>query len=126
MALQSGYLFYIVVIMEKQQNLGEFEQVVLLAILRLRDQGAYGVSIRAEIADCTHRNPSAGAIYTTLDRLEGKQLLKSSVGEATPERGGRAKRYYQVTTRGLTALRRAHRDYQKLSQGLDIFGENYA
>jgi len=112
--------------MEKRQSLGEFEQVILLAILRLKDEGAYGVSIRREITRRTHRRPTPGAIYTTLDRLEGKQFLRSSVGEATPERGGRAKRYYEVTAKGLAALRRAHRDYQKLAQGLDIFGDSYA
>ena len=110
----------------ERPNLGEFEQIVLLAILRLEAAGAYGVSIRREIAERTQRNPSPGAIYTTLDRLEGKRLLKSFVGEATPERGGRAKRYYQATPRGLSALRRAHLDYRRLSQGLDIFGDAYA
>lgn len=112
--------------MGRIQNLGEFEQVVLLAILRLKDAGAYGVSIRTEISRQTNRTPTPGAIYTTLDRLAGKGLVTSSVGEATPERGGRAKRYYRVTSQGLHALRRAHTDYRNLLQGLDIFGESYA
>jgi PadR family transcriptional regulator PadR len=112
--------------MKSNQNLGEFEQVVLLAILRLKDAGAYGVSIRTEISQQTKRTPTPGAIYTTLDRLENKGLLKSSVGEATPERGGRAKRYYRLTGQGLTALRRAHNDYSNLLKGIDIFGETYA
>ncbi len=119
-------MYDIVVHMKQAANLGEFEQVVLLAILRLKDAGAYGVSIRKEISEHTRRAPTPGAIYTTLDRLEGKGLLKSSVGEATPERGGRAKRYYRVTGQGLKALRRAHSDYRNLLQGLDIFGESYA
>lgn len=124
--LLSTHFYYNVVHMDQRPNLGEFEQIVLLATERLKDSGAYGVPIRREIAERTERNPTPGAIYTTLDRLEGKGLLKSTVGEATPERGGRAKRYYHLTSKGLTALRRAHTDYRKLSQGLDIFGEMYA
>jgi len=112
--------------MNERTNLGEFEQVILLAILRLQDRGAYGVSIRVEISEKTQRNPAPGAIYTTLDRLESKSFLKSTVGEAKPERGGRAKRYYRVTPKGLSALHRAYSDFRKLSQGLDIFGATYA
>ena len=111
--------------MNRLQNLGEFEQVMLLAIIRLKDAGAYGVSIRNEISTRTKRSPTPGAVYTTLERLEGKGFVKSSVGEATPERGGRAKRYYRVTAAGLAAVRRAHRDYRSLLQGLDILGESY-
>ena len=124
--LTGVYIFYNIVYMKNIQNLGEFEQVVLLAILRLKDVGAYGVSIRNEISERTARSPTPGAIYTTLERLEDKGLLKSSVGEATPERGGRAKRYYHLTGRGQSALRRAHSDYRNLLQGLDFFGESYA
>ena len=69
--------------------LGEFEQVVLLAILRLADD-AYGLTIRREIAECTEREPAPGALYTTLDRLEEKGLVASKYGDPTPERGGRA------------------------------------
>ncbi len=112
--------------MKKIQNLGDFEQVMLLAILRLKEKGAYGVSIRKEISERTERSPTPGAIYTTLDRLESKDLVKSSVGEATPERGGRAKRYYRVTGHGLDALQRAQNDYKNLLQGLDILGVSYA
>jgi DNA-binding PadR family transcriptional regulator len=112
--------------MSKSPSLGEFEQIMLLAIARLKDAGAYGVSIRKEISMRTKRSPTPGAVYTTLERLEGKGFVKSSVGEATPERGGRAKRYYQITAAGLTALRRALRDYRNLLQGLDILGESYA
>ena len=106
-------------------TLGEFEQVVLLAILRL-DDGAYGVSIRNEIAQCTGREPSPGALYTTLDRLETKQLLSSRVGEPTPQRGGRAKRYYMVTSQGLAAVTRAQRSYQKLLEGVKLPGGAHA
>jgi PadR family transcriptional regulator, regulatory protein PadR len=109
--------------METPLNLGEFEQVVLLAILGLQDQGAYGVSIRDKIAEHTHRDPTPGAIYTTLERLESKKLVKSSMGEATPERGGRAKRYYRVTPQGVTALKRAQRAFASLSRGLKVLGD---
>jgi PadR family transcriptional regulator PadR len=108
--------------MKKSQNLGDFEQVMLLAILRLKAAGAYGVSIRQEIIRNTARSPTPGAIYTTLERLEDKGLVKSVTGEATPERGGRAKRYYSVTGAGMTALKRAQNDYRNLMQGLNILG----
>lgn len=100
-------------------SLGEFEQMVLLAILRL-GENAYGVTIRNEIADCTHREPSRGALYTTLDRLEEKGFVQSRLGDPTPERGGRAKRYFTVTKRGRTALIQAQRSYQSLLEGLDL------
>jgi PadR family transcriptional regulator PadR len=100
-------------------SLGEFEQVILLAILRLGDS-AYAVTIREEIANCTHREPARGALYTSLDRLEGKGFVRSRMGEATPERGGRAKRFFAVTKAGRTALVSAQRAYQKLLKGLDI------
>lgn len=106
--------------MKTYLNLGDFEQVMLLAILRLKASGAYGVSIRDEIASHTARNPTPGAIYTTLERLESKGLVVSETGEATPERGGRAKRYYKVTPLGIGALKQAQGDYRNLMQGLNI------
>lgn len=112
--------------MEPLYNLGEFEQVVLLAILRLQDEGAYGVSIRAQIAAHTERNPTPGAIYTTLERLESKKLLSSSMGEATAERGGRAKRYYSVTPQGIASLKRARRAFESLADGLSVLGDSNA
>jgi PadR family transcriptional regulator, regulatory protein PadR len=112
--------------MEAPHNLGEFEQVVLLAILRLQDEGAYGVSIRAKLAEHTERNPAPGAIYTTLERLESKNLVRSSMGGATAERGGRAKRYYYVTAQGIAALKRARRTFESLARGLSVLGESNA
>lgn len=103
-------------------GLGEFEQVVLLAILRLGD-GAYGVTIRQEIAARTGREPSPGALYTTLDRLEEKGLAGSRFGDPTPQRGGRAKRYFRVTRKGAAAVTRAQRAYRNLLEGLTILGE---
>jgi DNA-binding PadR family transcriptional regulator len=102
-------------------SLGEFEQVVLLAILRL-DEEAYGVTIRAEISACTDREPSPGALYTTLDRLEDKGLVRSRYGDPTPQRGGRARRYFKVTSSGVRAVSRAQRSFQRLTQGLVLPG----
>lgn len=100
-------------------SLGEFEHFLLLAILRLGEQ-AYGVSIRAELAKRTGRQVSPGAIYTTLDRLEGKGLLTSTTGEPTPERGGRSKRFYHLTSGGMESLREAHRVLHELWKGLPL------
>jgi PadR family transcriptional regulator, regulatory protein PadR len=105
--------------------LGEFEQIVLLAILRLRDH-AYGVSIRAEISQCTGRQVAPGALYTTLERLESKALVRSHTGDPTPERGGRAKRFYRVSAAGLAAITEAQRAYQRLLEGLDLPGGLHA
>jgi DNA-binding PadR family transcriptional regulator len=99
--------------------LGEFEQVVLLGILRLGD-AAYGASIREEIAVCTGREPTPGALYTTLDRLEGKGMVRSRMGEPTAERGGRAKRFFVVTEKGSAAVVAAQTAYKRLLQGLTI------
>src|ERR671918_2918570 len=98
-------------------NLGEFEQLILLAILRLGD-GAYGVTIRAELADRAGRSVAPGALYTALERLEAKGLVRSRMGDPTPQRGGRAKRYVTVTAAGMRALTRAVRAYERLLDGL--------
>jgi PadR family transcriptional regulator PadR len=100
-------------------TLGEFEQIVLLAILRL-DDSAYGATIRTEITNCTRREPAPGALYTTLDRLEEKSLVRSQMGDPTPERGGRAKRFFTVTKSGLSAVRNAQRSFQSLLKGLKL------
>jgi PadR family transcriptional regulator, regulatory protein PadR len=102
-------------------SLGEFEHVVLLVILRLGDD-AYGVTIRREITACTDREPSPGALYTTLDRLEEKGLVESRMGDSTPLRGGRAKRYYTVTRYGVEAVACTQRSYRRLMKGLRIPG----
>jgi PadR family transcriptional regulator len=100
-------------------NLGEFEQLILLAILRLGDN-AYGVTIRAELAERGGRNVAPGALYTALERLEAKGATTSRMGDPTPQRGGRAKRYVTVTASGVQALRRAVRAYERLLDGLDL------
>jgi DNA-binding PadR family transcriptional regulator len=106
-------------------QLGEFEQVVLLAILRLKGD-AYGARIRTEIAACTERDPAPGALYTTLDRLEEKGLVESRFGDPTPERGGRPKRYFQVTAVGLKEVARAQRSFQRLLRGVALPGVAHA
>ena len=83
--------------------LGEVEHLVLLALLRL-DQDAYGVAIMDEITGRTGREVSRPAVYIALRRLEGKGLVSSRLGEPTPERGGRAKRYFTLERAGLRAL----------------------
>ena len=101
--------------------LGEFEQVMLLAILRL-GENAYGVTIRAEIESKTDRDPSPGALYTTLARMEEKGLIKSKLGDPTPDRGGRAKRFVKITPSGIEAVSRAQRSYQNLLRGISLPG----
>jgi PadR family transcriptional regulator PadR len=98
--------------------LGEFEQLVLLAVLRLGDQ-AYAVPIRHAIDEAAARSVSRGALYTTLERLETKGLLSSRLGEPTADRGGRARRYHHVTPAGMRALRAARDAVSRLSAGLD-------
>lgn len=98
--------------------LGEFEQVVLLAVLRVGEE-AYGIPIRGEIEARTGRSVSRGALYTALERLEGKGCLRSRLGDPLPERGGRARRYFTVTPLGLNALKRARTELTRLWQGLE-------
>lgn len=106
-------------------SLGEFEQVVLLAILRL-EGNAYGFTIGAEIVARTGRKPSPGALYATLERLKGKGFVASRVGDPTPVRGGRAKRFFDVTGSGVKAVARSQRAYQRLLDGLTLPGVVHA
>jgi PadR family transcriptional regulator PadR len=89
--------------MDGNDRLGRFEEIVLLALVRLREN-AYGVTIRREIAERTGRDVSFGAVYTTLERLERKGYVSSRMGEPTAERGGRAKRYFRIEAPGRRAL----------------------
>ena len=88
--------------------LGEFEQVVLLAVVHLEGEG-YGMTVRQEIEQRTGRSSSIGALYATLERLEEKGLVRSRTGAPTAERGGRAKRFFAVTASGMRALERSRR-----------------
>jgi len=98
--------------------LGEFEQIVLLAILRLGDQ-AYAIPVRQEIEERTGRSVARGALYTALERLETKRCLRSRMSDPLPERGGRSRRYFTVTTAGMGALRTSRRGLMRLWQGLE-------
>ena len=91
----------------KGSNLGEFEELVLLSIGALADD-AYGVSIKNFIREKARRQPSIGALHSALSRLEDKGYIKAEVGEATKVRGGRRKKYYQITIAGKEALRVAN------------------
>ena len=97
--------------------LGEFEQLLLLAVLRLGDE-AYGVTIRQAIETATGRDVSAGAVYTALGRLEQRGLVTSRPGESAPERTGMRRRYYTVRPEGARRLVRAYRDLQSLAHGV--------
>ncbi len=107
--------------MPSREYLGEWEQIVLLATLRL-DKNAYGVPIRREIENRTKRPVSIGALYSTLDRLETKGYIRSWVGDPTPERGGRSKRYFRVRPLGMSALARSREALLTMWEGLDLKG----
>ncbi|MGE0352849.1 MAG: PadR family transcriptional regulator [Gemmatimonadales bacterium] len=100
------------------KSLGEFEQLLLFALLSLPEDEAYGLPIRDEVERRTGRAVSTGAVYTALDRLAGKGLVTSHVGEPTPMRGGRRKRLYRLEPEGAAALDRATRVIQDMSRGL--------
>lgn len=102
-----------------RSSLGEFEMLVLAAVLRLGDE-AYGVPIREEIAGTAGREVSAGTVYKTLRRLEEKGLLSSRTGEATSVRGGRAKIYYAVEAAGVSALRASVQGLAEMLRGLEL------
>jgi DNA-binding PadR family transcriptional regulator len=91
---------------DKEKFLGEFEQMTMLALLQL-ESDAYGAKIRQLLHSEVNRNVAIGAIYSTLERLEKKGMVSSQLGEATAERGGRAKRFFNVTSQGQVALKRA-------------------
>jgi PadR family transcriptional regulator, regulatory protein PadR len=103
---------------KKTPALGDFEQLVLLGVARL-ELHAYGAAIRQEIHARSGRDVSINAVYTTLDRLENKGFLKSWVGEPTPERGGRRRKFYALKPAGLAALRQAYGAFTAMADGLE-------
>jgi DNA-binding PadR family transcriptional regulator len=103
--------------MQREPRAGQFEQLILLAILRLKEN-AYGMTIRREIQDRTERIVALGAVYTTLDRLEKKGYVSSWTGSPSPERGGRAKRLFKVQALGKAALRNSASIRAAMSAGL--------
>ena len=102
--------------------LAEFELTVLLAVVHCGDR-AYAVSVQDEIERRSGRTASSGAVYVTLDRLERKGLLRSRLGEATAERGGRPKRYYTLSRQGLAAVKTEREVMRRMWRGLAHLGD---
>lgn len=98
--------------------LGDFEQLVLMGVLRLGDT-AYGAAIRQEIHARSGRDVSISAVYTTLDRLESKGFVSSRIGAPTAERGGRRRRFYALRPAGTAALQQAYRAITAMATGLE-------
>ena len=98
-------------------QLGEFEYLMLTAAARLGDE-AYGLAIRQEIEEATGRSCSLGALYTTLDRLELKGLIKTWMGDPTPQRGGRPKRMVRITSKGEQAAAAFYAAVMRVSRGV--------
>jgi len=103
--------------MAKREFLGGFELLVLVALIRLGDE-AYGVPISDAIEESSGREVAIGSVYITLGRLERNGLVTSKLGEATAERGGRAKTYFRITAKGLREVRQAQRTLMNLWQGV--------
>src|SRR5580658_5087475 len=103
--------------MRRPGYLGEFELMVLLALIRL-GENAYGVPISREIEQCSGREVALGSVYAALERLEEKGLATSTLGDPTAERGGRAKRYFHVTSQGLREVKETQRALVSLWRGL--------
>lgn len=104
--------------MGKGEYLGEFEQVVMIALAHL-GENAYGMTIRGEIEKRTGRSVSIGAVYATLDRLERKGYVSSWLADPTAERGGKAKRYFSLEPAGIIAIQRAREMLTSMWEGLD-------
>jgi PadR family transcriptional regulator PadR len=111
-------MFHIVDHKTTEASLGEFEQLVLMAIVRL-EADAYGATIRRDIESRTARRLSISGVYTTLERLEMKGLVRSWIGEPTAERGGRRRKHFAIQAAGASALRSAYRDFTGMAAGLE-------
>src|SRR5579863_2178945 len=113
--------------MSRPDSLGQFEQLILTAILTLRDD-AYGVSIHAKAAELAHpKDISLGAVYVTLDRIEDKGFVSSRLSDPTPERGGRAKRCYQLEALGERALQESAATAKRIwDVTTEIWGKEWA
>ena len=103
--------------MPRHGYLGEFELMVLLALIRL-GENAYGVPIAREIEKRSQREAALGSVYAALERLEEKGLVASKLGDPTAERGGRAKRFFRLTGQGLKEVRESQRALVNLWKGL--------
>ena len=101
-----------------RNNLGEFEKLVLLTLLRLGSE-AYGAQVLDELERRTGMSTSSGALYVALRRMERRGLVSSRFGDPTPERGGRAKRYFRIEAPAVRALRTSHERWQNLVEGVE-------
>jgi PadR family transcriptional regulator PadR len=108
----------------KERFLTDFELMIVLAILRVREQ-AYGVPIAREIEETAGRPVTLAAVYLALDRLQAQKLVTSELGDPTPERGGRAKKFFRVTPAGLRAVRNTQRAFMALWRGIPELGEGF-
>lgn len=99
-------------------NLGDLEQLLLLALLRLGED-AHGVSIRTELLETADRALSPGAIYTAMNRLQARGLVESSLGRPAEERGGKRRRLYQITPSGRSAIRAAYSRLRAMANGVE-------
>jgi PadR family transcriptional regulator, regulatory protein PadR len=102
--------------MAKREYLGNFELIVMLALMRLHED-AYGVTVSREIEEQIGREVARASVYAVLERLESKGFVSSELGEPTPERGGRAKRYFHITAKGLREVHKTRRVLTKLWKG---------
>jgi DNA-binding PadR family transcriptional regulator len=100
-----------------RSHLGEFELMILLVVMRIGDE-AYGVPISRELLQITGRDVTLGSVYAALDRLEQKELVSSTLGDPTPERGGRAKRYFRVTSKGVREAKMTRKALISLWRGV--------
>jgi PadR family transcriptional regulator, regulatory protein PadR len=107
--------------MREHAYLGEFELMILLTIIRLGDE-VYGVPLARELSVIRGEDVSAGSVYAALDRLELKGMIASTLGDPSPERGGRAKRYFHVTEQGLKSLRETRKMLSRLWRSLPATG----
>ena len=103
---------------EPTHTLGEFEQLVLIAMTRLGPD-AYGATIRRDIESRTGRDLAISAVYVTLERLETKGLVRSRIGDPTPERGGRRRKHYELLPAGERAVAHAYRTFKQMVRGLE-------
>ena len=119
--LRYFYFFAILKEMREHTYLGEFELVILLTVLRMGDE-VYGVPLARELAQLRGGDVSIGSVYAALDRLELKGLITSRLGDPTAERGGRAKRYFQVSEQGLQSIRETRKMLTRLWRSLPATG----
>jgi DNA-binding PadR family transcriptional regulator len=118
--IDTRHLFSIIELMNDRSYLGEFELMLLLAVIHLGEE-AYGVPISRELEAYRGRDVAVGSVYAALERLEAKGLVASRLGDPTPERGGKAKRYFQITKEGLRKVHETRRVLTRLWRTIPDF-----